>query len=99
APHATGSIADPIFGKPLNFYLFTLPAWQLINSWLLTLAIAVCIAAVLFLAITSGARSLTKRQITYAPSPWRGLSITVSLLLLVLAMKVYVDRFQLLLEH
>ncbi len=30
APHASGSIADPIFGRPLNFFLFTLPAWQLI---------------------------------------------------------------------
>jgi uncharacterized protein len=99
APHATGSVADPIFGKPLNFFLFTLPAWQLVNSWLLTLAIAICAVAVLFLIITSGARSLTKRQITYAPSPWRGLSITVAFLLLVLAMNVYVDRFQLLLEH
>jgi uncharacterized protein len=99
APHAAGSVADPIFGKPLNFFLFTLPAWQLANDWLLTLAIAICAVAVLFLIITSGARSLAKRQITYAPSPWRGLSITVAFLLLVLAMKVYVDRFQLLLEH
>jgi uncharacterized membrane protein (UPF0182 family) len=99
APHATGSVADPIFGKPLNFFLFTLPAWQLIDNWLLTLAIAICAVAVLFLIITSGARSLARRQITYAPSPWRGLSITVAFLLLVLAMNVYVDRFQLLLEH
>jgi uncharacterized protein len=99
APHATGSVADPIFGKPLNFFLFTLPAWQLINNWLLTLAMAICAVAALFLIITSDARSLAKRQITYAPSPWRGLSITVTFLLLVLAMKVYVDRFQLLLEH
>jgi uncharacterized membrane protein (UPF0182 family) len=99
APHATGGVADPIFGKPLNFFFFTLPAWQLVNNWLLTLAIAICAVAVLFLIITSGARSLAKRQITYAPSPWRGLSITVAFLLLVLAMNVYVDRFQLLLEH
>jgi uncharacterized protein len=99
APHATGGIADPMFGKPLNFFLFTLPVWQLVNSWLLTLALAICAVAVLFFLITSGARSLAKRQITYAPSPWRGLSITVTLFLLVLAMNVYVDRFQLLLEH
>ncbi|HZL27562.1 MAG TPA: UPF0182 family protein, partial [Acidobacteriaceae bacterium] len=99
APHATGGVTDPIFGKPLNFFLFSLPAWQLVNSWLLTLAIATCVVAVLFLAITSGARSLTKQQLTYASSPWRGLSITVSFLLLVLAMNVYLDRFQLLLEH
>jgi len=99
APHATGDVTDPIFGKPLNFFLFRLPAWQVVNSWLLTLAIVVCIVAVLFLVITSGARSLTKQQLTYASSPWRGLSITVSFLLLVLAMNVYLDRFQLLLEH
>ncbi len=99
APHAMGSLTDPIFGKPLNFFLFTLPAWQLINSWLLTLAIATCAVALLFLFITSGARSLENRRITYAPSPWRGLSLTAAFLLLVLAMTVYVDRFQLLLEH
>jgi uncharacterized membrane protein (UPF0182 family) len=99
APHAAGGAADPIFGKPLNFFLFVLPAWQLVNSWLLTLALAICAVAVLFLIITSGARSLAKGKITYAPSPWRGLSMTVTLLLLVLAMNVYVDRYQLLLEH
>src|SRR5580700_1208331 len=63
APHATGNVADPIFGKPLNFFLFTLPAWQLVNNWLLTLAIAICAVAVLFLVITSGARSFAKRRI------------------------------------
>ena len=31
APRATGGVVDPIFGKPLNFFLFTLPAWQLID--------------------------------------------------------------------
>ncbi len=99
APHATGRVADPIFGKPLNFFLFTLPAWQLIDNWLLTLAITTCAVAVLFLVITSGARSLAKRRITYATSPWRGLSATVAFLLIVLAMTVYVSRFQLSLEH
>ena len=99
APHAAGSVTDPIFGKPLNFFLFTLPALQVLTSWLLTLAIAMCAVALLFLFITSGARSLENRRITYAPSPWRGLSLTASFLLLVLAMTVYIDRYQLLLEH
>src|ERR1700687_2828486 len=30
APRATGGVVDPIFGKPLNFFLFALPAWQVI---------------------------------------------------------------------
>jgi uncharacterized membrane protein (UPF0182 family) len=28
APRTTGGIVDPIFGKALNFFLFTLPAWH-----------------------------------------------------------------------
>ena len=99
APHAMGTATDSIFGKPLNFFLFTLPAWQLINNWLLTLAIATCAVAVLFLFITSGSRTLENRKLSYGPSPWRGLSITIAFLLLVLAMTVYVDRYQTLLEH
>ena len=99
APHATGSVADPIFGKSLNFFLFTLPAWQLIDNWLLALAIATCAVAVLFLIITSGARSRAKRHITYGSSPWRALSATAAFLLLVLAITVYVNRFQLSVEH
>ena len=99
APHVTGGATDSIFGKPLSFFLFTLPAWQLVNNWLLTLAIATCAVAVLFLFITSGSRTLETRKLSYGPSPWRGLSLTVAFLLLVLAMTVYVDRYQSLLEH
>ena len=58
APRAMGSVVDPIFGKPLNFFLFTLPAWQLISGWLLTLAIITCVLAVFFILITGGAGAL-----------------------------------------
>ena len=99
APHAMGSATDSIFGKPINFFLFTLPAWQLVNNWLLTLAVATCAVAILFLFITSGSRTIENRKLSYGPSPWRGISITIAFLLLVLAMTVYVGRFQTLLEH
>src|SRR5271170_2845318 len=45
APRATGSVVDPIFGKPLSFFLFALPAWELIAGWLLTLGIITCLLA------------------------------------------------------
>src|ERR1700689_4680439 len=61
APRATGSVVEPIFGKPLNFFLFTLPAWQLIAGWLLTLAVIICALAVLFILIAGGARVLAGR--------------------------------------
>src|SRR5271154_3484384 len=46
-PRAAVGVVDPIFGKPLNFFLFTLPAWLLIAGWLLTLAFITCALAVL----------------------------------------------------
>ena len=96
---ATPAAVDPIFARPLTFFLFTLPAWQLISGWLLMLAIATCAFAVLFLFLTSGSRSLETRRITYGSSPWRGLSVTVSFALVVFALRIYLDRFQLMLEH
>jgi len=99
APHQSGSVFDPIFGKPLNFYLFTLPALQLVAGWLLTLAIATCVVAGIFLFITSGSRTLEARRFSYGATPWRGLSLTGSFLLFALAVQVYLGRYQLLLEH
>ncbi len=99
APHALGSMTDPIFGRPLNFFLFTLPAWELIVSWLLTLSIITCLMAVVFLVITSGARAIEKRNSPFAPSPWRGLSFALAGLLFVVAVQVYIGRFALLFEH
>jgi len=95
APHATGSVVDPIFGLPLNYYFFTLPAWQLISGWLLTLAIIVCGLAVFFILITGGAGAFSGRR-SYLTIPWRGLSIAFAFLLLVLAWRVYLSRYDLL---
>ncbi len=98
-----GGVADPIFGRPLTFFLFTLPAWQLLLNWLLTLAFLCCVSAILFFAITAGARTLQKDEAAlYGDrnvSPWRGLLLTVSFLLFVFALNVYVDRFSHILEH
>jgi uncharacterized membrane protein (UPF0182 family) len=94
APPAAGAFVDPIFGKPLNFFLFTLPASQLFVGWLLTLAIMTCALAIFFVLITGGTRAFAGRSRTYYALPWRGLSITFAVLLLVLAMRVYLGRFE-----
>src|ERR1019366_7360747 len=98
APRTTGGVVDPIFGKPLNFFLFALPAWQLIAGWLLTLAGITCLLAVFFILVTGGTRVLAGRLSRYVTLPWRGFSITFAFLLLVLAMRVYIGRFELLLD-
>jgi hypothetical protein len=99
APHSAGAVADPIFGRPLDFYLFTLPAWQLFVGWMMTMAVLSCVLAVLLILITGGSRALGGRLTGQAPLPWRGLSICAGFLLLILALRVYISRFEELFEH
>ena len=98
APHMPGGIVDPIFGKPLNFFLFTLPAWQVLLSWLLTLSIITCALAIFFLLIAGGARMLAGRLSRQVLLPWRSFSITFGFLLLILAANAYISRFERLLD-
>jgi uncharacterized membrane protein (UPF0182 family) len=99
SPRGGSGAVDPIFGKPLSFFLFTLPAWHILLDWLLTMSVAVCLLAGFFLLITSGVRALNKGPISYGASPVRGLSGAVAFLLLTLAADVYLDRYDRLLEH
>ena len=89
-----GGIVDPILRRPINFYLFTLPAWQFITGWLLTLAVIACVVAMFFIFITGSARAFGRRGSRDMPLPWRGFSIAFAFLLLSLAMRVYIGRFE-----
>src|SRR5260221_11193505 len=57
APSNAGGFLDPGFGKPLSFFLFTLPACQLFVGWLLTLVVMTCALAIFFVLITGGTRA------------------------------------------
>ena len=97
APH-TSEVLDPIFGKPLNFYLFALPAWEIIFGWLLTLAVILCVVAIFFVFASGGARMLARRLSRQVILPWRGFSIAFGCLLLILAANTYLSRFDRLLS-
>ncbi|HUO14997.1 MAG TPA: UPF0182 family protein [Verrucomicrobiae bacterium] len=86
-------LVDPIFGRPLHFYLFTLPVWQLISGWLLTIAIIALIVALFFVLITGAFHILSAYRGRSVPSSWRGVSIAVAFLLAVIALEVYLSRF------
>ena len=49
----TTSTGDAIFGKPLEFYLFTLPVYQEIAGWLTTLAIILLVAAIVHAVLSA----------------------------------------------
>jgi uncharacterized protein len=89
------SAPDPIFGQPLSFYLFTLPVWQLIAGWWLTLALIACALAALLLSLTPGAGLWTRRPL--APEQarrWRALALSLAAVLLALAARVYLGRYE-----
>src|SRR6202167_6030321 len=94
APHDTSAL-DPIFGRPLGFYLFTLPAWQLIAGWLLTLSVIGCLIAGALVLATARARGVIERGFGAAQTRlWRGLAIAVAALLLILAVRAYLGRYE-----
>ena len=99
AQRSRSSMVDPIFGRPLHFYLFTLPVWQLIAGWLLTIAIIGSVVALFFVLITGAFQILSAYRGRSIPSSWRGVSIALAFLLLVIALQVYLSRFGALFEE
>ena len=88
---------DPVFNKDIGFYLFKLPALELVSSWFQAVAVVVFIAVaaaagyVWYLEKVRGAgSSFTRRRSTMAVSA-AGVLVTLAL-----AMSTYLDRFDLL---
>jgi len=91
-PAAAGPV-DPIFSRPVTFYLFALPVWEMLAGWVLTLAAIVCALAIFFIVISSGARVVTRGRSGGGTAPWRGLSVAFAVALMALAARVYLGRF------
>ncbi len=85
---------DPVFARPISFYLLTLPAWQLLATWLTTLALIALAAAVIYFLISTGERALNSvRGLVALGDRYGGLSFALGVLLVVLACRVYLGRF------
>ena len=95
----TPGMIDPVLGKPLSFYLFSLPMWESLAGWLFTLAFFVTAMSVVFLLLAGGGRALSGGLSRSAPLPWRGVSLALAFLLLVVAIRTYFGRFNLLMQH
>jgi uncharacterized membrane protein (UPF0182 family) len=93
---ATAAAADPIFGRPLSFYLFTLPVLQLLSGWLTTLSFVSLIAAAALAVVASGTRVLEgRRRVQASASLLRGVCATFAWVLLAIAVRLYLRRFTL----
>jgi uncharacterized membrane protein (UPF0182 family) len=97
APAGGGVIVDPIFGRTVSFYLFTLPVWDLVATWLTTLGIVVVLAS-LVSVVVGGADEGRGVLGTRGSRAYRGVSFALAAFLLVLAWRVYLARFDRLFE-
>lgn len=87
--------ADPIFGKDVSFYLFTIPAYETISSILMFILVAsLALSALNYLL--KGAVFMTQRGIIFERSASAHLSVVGSLIFLVLALKTYTGMYTLL---
>ena len=95
APAAVGvgAMADPIFGRPLAFYLFTLPVWQMLGTWLTTVALVILAAAVLVLLLTNADNPLMLSGMRERRAGYRGVSFALALLMLVAAARFVLARY------
>ena len=98
AARSANTAIDPIFGRPTSFYLFTLPALDLISGWLLFLAIVTLAIAVAFFLMKRAGRALQGPFGDYNVLSWSAVSITFAFVLLVIAWRVYLSRFETIFE-
>ncbi|HTM26278.1 MAG TPA: UPF0182 family protein [Vicinamibacterales bacterium] len=93
APAADHAV-DPIFGRPIAFYLFTLPAWERIAGWLMTIAILSLLMAAFFGVVTAGGEAFRGRAGRKGLRGSRGLALTWAFVLLALAAQIWLGRFE-----
>jgi uncharacterized protein len=84
---------DPIFQKPLGFYLFSLPIYDLISSWLITLAFVVLCASIIYSVLALPQKNPTRARNAPAPRPLFAVSLALTVFLVLLAWRTYLSRF------
>jgi uncharacterized membrane protein (UPF0182 family) len=89
----TSAVTDPIFNRPLAFYLFTLPLLELTAAWLLRLAAATFVIAMFFFATSRSGRAARGRNLSGEAARIRGLSLAWGVLLWAMAAQTYLGRF------
>src|SRR4029453_6643980 len=94
---ATG-LPDPVFGKPLGFYLFSLPVYDSLSSWLLALSFIILCAALLYSLLALPQQAL-KSGAPAVRTSFAASSIALAVFLVILAVKVYLARFPYLWEE
>lgn len=84
---------DPIFNKPIGFYLFSLPVYDLISSWTVTMTFVILCAAIAYSLLAVPQKVLKAARNEAARAPWAAVSLALAVFLAVLAWRTYLSRF------
>jgi len=87
------SLADPIFGKSLGFYLFSLPVYDAVSSWLTGVTFIILIAAVAYSFLGLPQKVLKPAVGWSSGAAFRAVCVALALFLSVLAWNTYLSRF------
>jgi uncharacterized membrane protein (UPF0182 family) len=91
--HAATPLVDPIFQKPVSFYLFELPFYEAISSWLVVLAFVILAASLLYAALTLPQQMLKSAKPAALGVAMSAVSLALAGFLLLLAWRIYLSRY------
>lgn len=92
----TVSDTDPIFNKPLNFYLFTWPVFYTVSSWLSGLTVILFLAAAAWAGMTYISRLPRSAQERAQRAAFLATAFTLAGVLLMWAVRLFLARYSLL---
>src|ERR1043165_8428938 len=84
---------DPIFGKSLSFYLFSLPFYDILSSWLFGVTFIILCAAVAYSLLGLPQTGLKPSVRWSSGAAFRAVCCALALFLLVLSWRTYLSRF------
>jgi uncharacterized membrane protein (UPF0182 family) len=84
---------DPIFHKPVGFYLFSLPFYDLISSWLITLSFVVLCASVIYSLLAAPPKASKENGEANGKRSFGTVSVTLAVFLILLAWQTWLSRF------
>lgn len=87
------TLNDPIFGKSLGFYLFSLPLYNSLSSWLMSVTFIILVAAVAY-SLLGLPQTVLKPSVRWSSgAAFRAVCCALALFLLVLSWRTYLSRF------
>jgi uncharacterized protein len=87
------TIHDPIFGKSLGFYLFSLPLYDALGGWLLGVTFIILVAALAY-SLLGLPQTVLKPSVRWSSgAAFRAVCCALALFLLVMSWRTYLSRF------